>query len=340
MGGCRGRASQPRVILRHTAHAGSAAAIASPHGLAGRAHRGRRAARRGHWRSGSGWRSRTGRVRRGDPASSSRWPTSDSRPARSAAAATLRAVLDRVLQPVPLDGTAARRRSPRTTTGVRHVEIDLTRRPDLADRFHVLQTPTTLHPRRRRHRTRPHRRRAPTRTPCRRPPRHPHREVPCPVLNPPASTRAARASRAGITAVLLLVVVVLGFGGADLAALDPARRAEPRSSRGARSPASGDTPSGSLFRRLVRPRLAPPDELEDPRPPTFAQGVGFVVTVVGVHPRGGSARRRGADRGVASPSSPRSSTPRSATASDASSTCCSCGPESSHGPDACGIRPG
>lgn len=28
--------------------------------------------------------------------------------------------------------------------GVRHVEVDLTHRPDLADRFHVLQTPTTL----------------------------------------------------------------------------------------------------------------------------------------------------------------------------------------------------
>jgi thiol-disulfide isomerase/thioredoxin len=28
--------------------------------------------------------------------------------------------------------------------GVRHVELDLTRRPDLADRFRILQTPTTL----------------------------------------------------------------------------------------------------------------------------------------------------------------------------------------------------
>lgn len=29
-------------------------------------------------------------------------------------------------------------------TGVRHVEVDLTHRPEVADRFHVLQTPTTL----------------------------------------------------------------------------------------------------------------------------------------------------------------------------------------------------
>ncbi|WP_349898308.1 DUF4395 domain-containing protein [Parafrigoribacterium soli] len=41
-------------------------------------------------------------------------------------------------------------------------------------------------------------------------------------------------------------------------------------------------PYGWLFRRLVRPRLAPPTHLEDPVPPTFAQGIGLVVTIVGV----------------------------------------------------------
>lgn len=41
-------------------------------------------------------------------------------------------------------------------------------------------------------------------------------------------------------------------------------------------------PWGVVFRRLVRPRLAPPTELEDPRPPRFAQGVGLLVTAVGV----------------------------------------------------------
>lgn len=41
-------------------------------------------------------------------------------------------------------------------------------------------------------------------------------------------------------------------------------------------------PWGVVFRRLVRPRLAPPAELEDPRPPRFAQGVGLFVTVVGL----------------------------------------------------------
>ena len=41
-------------------------------------------------------------------------------------------------------------------------------------------------------------------------------------------------------------------------------------------------PWGALFRRFVRPRLAPPAELEDPRPPRFAQGVGLFVVTVGI----------------------------------------------------------
>lgn len=40
------------------------------------------------------------------------------------------------------------------------------------------------------------------------------------------------------------------------------------------------TPYALAFRHLVRPRLAPPAELEDPAPPRFAQGVGLLVTGV------------------------------------------------------------
>jgi hypothetical protein len=40
------------------------------------------------------------------------------------------------------------------------------------------------------------------------------------------------------------------------------------------------TPYAWLFRRLVRPRLAPPAELEDAAPPRFAQTVGLVFAVV------------------------------------------------------------
>jgi Domain of unknown function (DUF4395) len=40
------------------------------------------------------------------------------------------------------------------------------------------------------------------------------------------------------------------------------------------------TPHAWLFRTVVRPRLSPPDELEDPAPPRFAQGVGLAFTLV------------------------------------------------------------
>jgi Domain of unknown function (DUF4395) len=41
------------------------------------------------------------------------------------------------------------------------------------------------------------------------------------------------------------------------------------------------SPYGWLYRRLVRPRLGPPRELEDERPPRFAQAVGLAFAVVG-----------------------------------------------------------
>ena len=40
------------------------------------------------------------------------------------------------------------------------------------------------------------------------------------------------------------------------------------------------TPTGLLFRTLIRPRLTPPTDLEDPAPPRFAQAVGLVFAVV------------------------------------------------------------
>ncbi|MCX6399625.1 MAG: DUF4395 domain-containing protein [Propionibacteriales bacterium] len=39
------------------------------------------------------------------------------------------------------------------------------------------------------------------------------------------------------------------------------------------------TPTGLFFRKVVRPRLAPPSELEDPTPPRFAQAVGLVFAI-------------------------------------------------------------
>lgn len=42
------------------------------------------------------------------------------------------------------------------------------------------------------------------------------------------------------------------------------------------------SPYGLLFKRLIRPRLGPPKELEDAAPPRFAQLVGLVFAVAGL----------------------------------------------------------
>ena len=42
------------------------------------------------------------------------------------------------------------------------------------------------------------------------------------------------------------------------------------------------TPYAAVFRRFIRPRLAPPADLESAAPPRFAQGVGFGFGLVGV----------------------------------------------------------
>ncbi|WP_425955942.1 DUF4395 family protein [Xylanimonas sp. McL0601] len=87
---------------------------------------------------------------------------------------------------------------------------------------------------------------------------------------------------AGITAVLLAVVVLLGVGQSTRTAalvllVVLALTFAVGAWRGAQH-----TWQGWVFRTFVRPRLAAPDELEDPRPPRFAQLVGLVVTGVGV----------------------------------------------------------
>ena len=95
---------------------------------------------------------------------------------------------------------------------------------------------------------------------------------------------------AGISAVLLLVTVALGLvGGTPAALID--RILQPAfllllaiSLLFAWGAFAGIArhPYGWLFRKLIRPRLTPPIELEDPAPPTFAQGIGFAVTAAGV----------------------------------------------------------
>lgn len=81
-----------------------------------------------------------------------------------------------------------------------------------------------------------------------------------------------------LSALILAVVVVAGPGPVGTAVLALAAGlflvGTVRGTQG--------SVQGWLFRRFVRPRLAPPAELEDPAPPRFAQGVGLVVTVTGL----------------------------------------------------------
>ncbi|WP_434969909.1 DUF4395 domain-containing protein [Microbacterium sp. bgisy207] len=85
---------------------------------------------------------------------------------------------------------------------------------------------------------------------------------------------------AAITSVLLLVDVFLALIGASVAAFILLAVITLLFVWGVVSPRTA--PWGALYRAAVQPRLAPPAELEDPRPPRFAQGVGLLVTAVGI----------------------------------------------------------
>lgn len=78
----------------------------------------------------------------------------------------------------------------------------------------------------------------------------------------PAAASASLAQRIADPAFLLSVVIALLFLWSAL------------------SPCTA--PWGALFRSAVQPRLTPPAELEDPRPPRFSQVVGLVVVGVGL----------------------------------------------------------
>lgn len=83
---------------------------------------------------------------------------------------------------------------------------------------------------------------------------------------------------AALTAVLLVVVLLLGTGTAATVVLAVVAAGFALGvARGV-----GGTWQGAVYRRLVAPRLAPPTEREDPRPPRFAQLVGLVVTGIGL----------------------------------------------------------
>jgi hypothetical protein len=86
---------------------------------------------------------------------------------------------------------------------------------------------------------------------------------------------------AGITAVVVLVVIGLALAGQFWPAFILFAAQGIVFAVGAFAGVQRH-PYGVVFRKLIRPRLTPPLELEDAKPPTFAQGVGLVVTVAGL----------------------------------------------------------
>lgn len=109
---------------------------------------------------------------------------------------------------------------------------------------------------------------------------------------PPSGGRARQASPRGqidsrgprfgawITSFLLAVDIVLALVGLRWTALILLGVIAVIFALGATGSAAH--PWNALFRRVVRPRLAPPKETEDPAPPRFAQLVGLVITGIGL----------------------------------------------------------
>lgn len=96
---------------------------------------------------------------------------------------------------------------------------------------------------------------------------------------------------AGITSVLLLITIALGLTTPGIGSSLAARASEPAfillaviAALFAWGAFAGVAkhPYGALFRAVIRPRLSEPEYLEPPQPPTFAQGVGLLVSVVGL----------------------------------------------------------
>jgi hypothetical protein len=88
----------------------------------------------------------------------------------------------------------------------------------------------------------------------------------------------ARGPRFGAVITTLVLAVVLLALPSPLAALLLAGQAVVFAIGALVGPQA--QPYGVLFRRVVRPRLAPPTRFEDPRPPRFAQAVGLGFALV------------------------------------------------------------
>ena len=67
----------------------------------------------------------------------------------------------------------------------------------------------------------------------------------------------------GVPGLILLIIQTIAFGLGSLVGL-------------------AAQPYGLVYSRVVRTRLSPPSELEDPRPPRFAQTVGLIFALAGL----------------------------------------------------------
>jgi Domain of unknown function (DUF4395) len=98
-----------------------------------------------------------------------------------------------------------------------------------------------------------------------------------PVTPTPIDPRGPRFG-AAITSVVLAVTLLLGPGTPALVLLVIQTAVFALGSL----VGLGAQPYGLVYRRFGRPRLAKPTELEDPRPPRFAQTVGLIFAVAGL----------------------------------------------------------
>ena len=98
---------------------------------------------------------------------------------------------------------------------------------------------------------------------------------PAPASTPRVDPRGQRFA-AGVTAVVLAAVLLLGPSPLGLALLAV------QTVLFAVGAGLGvqHTPHAWVYRAVVRPRLGPPAELEDPAPPRFAQAVGLTFAAV------------------------------------------------------------
>lgn len=87
---------------------------------------------------------------------------------------------------------------------------------------------------------------------------------------------------AAITSVLLLITVFLALDAANAAAAYSLLVVVTALFAIGAIFGNSKHPYGLIFKKFIRPQLAAPKELEDPRPPKFAQLVGLIVASVGL----------------------------------------------------------